>query len=416
MRLATLLSLLLLFCTQSLAQTAPDTITLTTWPPELQGATPDDETLYPYEVLPLLDALTLGYAYRIEKERPAMDFTLAWTPGAYGVYDNRLVEAADLPEDIRLVDITLRADVISEGAAVAVFRLELADLALPPTPEIYEFELDAPAWATLFEETSAAGARALFEAGFTLANLRIERAGFEEFVEEDQDGQIVFVPRFFPPRTGIWIGGDLYPPAPGKRSSGVAKPKKPREGIGRRLPRSTKTKGDETADARDDGEVRSRRRTKGEEPGKDDDEDDDTELLPAALTGLALVGALAYAGGSAGYYGHPEAPFGLTSGVVRSYGGLLVQVAANEGVFGSGEPERLVAKVALFYDALNAPLQPAFGFGIQAAENGDAVDLSPSFSVGGVLNLEQFFFYGGYDVPARGVELSLGINFRRRLR
>lgn len=413
MRSALLFSLsFFLFVADGFAQAASGTVFLTNWPPALQAAVPpgaDDDTRYPYDVLPFLDTLALSYTYGVEAAAPAMDFTLAWVPGAYGVYDNRLVEASALPEDLRLVDLTLRADVVSEGEAVALLRLVLEDLALPPAPAAYDFQLDAPTWGTLFEATSAAGARALFDVGFTLENLYIERVGFATYVP--QEAEVIFVPRYIPPRVGIWID-EPYPPASGKRARG-AKPKKPREGIGRRLPRPTKEKQAETDDARDDGEARpARRSTKSNEPDRDD-EDDDTELLPAALAGLAMVGALAYAGGTIGVYGHPEAPFGLTSGLVRRRGGVLAQLAANEGVFGADEPERLVGKVMVFYGVLRAPVQPAFGLGVVATEAGDAVTWAPSFSAGAVLNLDQFFFYGGYDFEARGIELSLAFNFRR---
>ena len=135
------------------------------------------------------------------------------------------------------------------------------------------------------------------------------------------------------------------------------------------------------------------------------------------MAGAAAVGLLAVAGGTVGYYGNAEMPLGLTSGLVRPKGGVLLQVAVNTAVLGADdEPEKLLGKVMGFYGVANLPIQPALGLGVMAEENGDDLDLTPSLSLGAVGNFGRLILFGGYDFAADGVDFGFAFNFRGRPR
>jgi len=82
--------------------------------------------------------------------------------------------------------------------------------------------------------------------------------------------------------------------------------------------------------------------------------------------------------------------------------------------YGAGnEPERLVGQLFGFFDLFRAPIRPAVGLGVWAEENGDAVDLSPSVSLGAVARAGPVLLQGGYDFAGGGAQFGLAITFRR---
>ncbi len=448
-RLSILAILFMLFAaggTESVAQQRDlpfEYTLLVNWPPALRDAAAAGETHFAYDLLPVIDTLALGYAYVEENGQPVMHFSLDWTPGPFGIYDNKKVAYEDLPEDIRIIAVDLRAEVYVDDQPVAALMLALDSLALAPTPDQVVFE-DERTWQTVFSGTPEDTARSYFANGFTLHDLRIDRiafASYEPRVEEDAP---------YDPRYPTWVG--VYPPdgiiwvdwvigrrsGAGKRGGSVAEPRrKPREGIGRTIPSDTERPRRRTGDRREPDEdpekdptTRTRtgdrdKATAGRDTGRGkkrsgktkDDDDDDEELLPAALAGAAAVGLLAVAGGTVGYYGNAEMPLGLTSGLVRPKGGVLVQMAVNTAVLGADdEPEKLLVKVMGFYGVANLPIQPALGLGVMAEENGDDLDLTPSLSLGAVGNFGRLILFGGYDFAADGVDFGFAFNFRGRPR
>ncbi len=413
------------------------------WPPALYERAPDADTRYPYDLLPLLDRLSLGYAYGVEDGLPALDFLLSWKPGAYGVLDNRVVPFDELPEDVRIVAVDLRAEVYVEDEPVADLRIALDSLLLGAAPDEYAFARLGTPWEAVFVNTTTDDARAYFDAGFSLRNLAVDRIAFASFEQEAPDDErepgVVYPP--YPPRVGV------YPPdviiwvdwifRPGAAKSGAVGPRRtPREGVGRDVPSDPerpRTRGGQEGEPDEGGEDRTPRtrtgerdeaaadRDKAERPrpgksGKKTDDDDDEELLPAALAGVAALGVVAFVGGTVGYYGNAEAPLGLTSGFVRPRGGALLQVAVNEAVIGAGGREKLLGKVTGFYDVFKAPVQPSMSLGVLAEEHGDDVELTPSLAFGAVGNFGRILLFGGYDLTAGGVDFGVAFNFRSRAR
>lgn len=191
------------------------------------------------------------------------------------------------------------------------------------------------------------------------------------------------------------------------------------------------TRGDRRGDeaAAEEGKTAER---KGDEEGKegrartgipglgkssdDDDDDDDDLLVPYAIAAVAAAGVFAVVGGTVGYYGNARyAPFGLTSGMVRNEGGLLLQVAVNEALIaGEGGPKRLMGRALSFGNIFGSEwVQPALGAGILATSSGGSIEYEPSISVGGVVRHNMILFYGGYDVVQGGPEFSLAVDLRR---
>lgn len=423
---------------------------LLNWPPQDSAAATEDDARYGYDLLGAVDTLALGVAYRVEDDRPVVQFSLDWTPGAYGVVDNEKVPYDELPGELHIVAIDLSAAVYVEEAPVATMTLWLDSLTLAPLPEQYFFELDDPAWEAVFAGASAEDARTYFADGFTLRDLQIDRIAFATY-EPDEAGPSYdrpFDPSYptrigvYPPHVGIFVDWVIWPRerTAGKRAEPAARPERtPRTGIGRTVPsdarrprtragrqadpaegRTTRTATGDREEAtaeRDASRGKTRSASSGKKGKDDDDEDDDEQLLPAALIGVAAVGVVAYLAGTVGYYGNTETPIGVTAGYVQPGGGMLLQVGINSAVLGAGdEPERLLGKVMGFYDVVHAPVQPAIGLGVLAEEDGDDIDLTPALSLGAVGNFGPVLLFGGYDLVADGVDFGIAINFRSRSR
>ena len=434
---------------------------LTDWPASSETARAElDEQAF--EVLPFLDTLTLGYRYIAAERGPRLETALEWTPGRRGIYDGKEVDYKRLPADVEMTALVLGAQVHVGGRPVANAVIAIDSLALAASPATYTVTVDTLAWETVFESASAAEARAYFEAGFELRNLEIVSVAFASYEDEVAERErprrhrratrtTVYEPGF---GADIYIGGVI---------GGGSRPRPPRDGRRRDMGRDaveqdhadrspTRTgsgreegaagsgaRGDRTTtrtSAEDGGDVAqesgkgtseggeratSRREGRKASPAKrddsdDDDEDDDNELLPTAIAAAAAVGVVAYAGGTLGYYGNlAEAPIGLTSGFVRPNGGALLHVAVNEAFLRSdpgSTPRHLVAKLTGFYNAFDAPVQPAVGIGVLARDPGENVDVRLSLSFGAVATLGPVVLMGSYDVARGGAEVGLAINFR----
>ncbi len=116
----------------------------------------------------------------------------------------------------------------------------------------------------------------------------------------------------------------------------------------------------------------------------------------------------------------PVAQIALTVGYerpdsfARERWGMLLQVAVNKAVLGaSSEPERLVGQFFGFFDAFRAPVMPGLGLGVWAEEDGDAVALSPSVSLGAVVRAGPVLLQGGYDLIKGGAQFGFAVTFRR---
>lgn len=423
------------------AQDGPSgTAVLHAWPQAVQAAPPD--TTFPFALLPFIERLTLDYAYGEAGGQPTMEFTLAWTPGDFGVLDGRRVSADDLPEDVRIERLTLRAGVIAAGRRQADVLIEADSLMLPPTPERLTLGAEALAWETLFTDLSADEARALFDQGFYLDNLEIEHIAFAVF-EPLPEVEVARVEhRRPPPRVHVypvdihvhvgWFGDfsrrhtsarskrDEERPVRARRPSTTTPERTITRGAGETGRTVTRNQGN--GDEADGDGARTDRRS-GRERGRskrdkdDDDDDDDASLLPVAIGAAAAIGGLVIVGGTVGFYGNTKhAPFGLTAGYVQPHAGFLVQASVNEAVLGqTDEPEHFTAKVTSFYDFFGAPVQPALGLGVLATARDD-IEWEPTVSLGLVGNFGEFVLFGGYDVGQGGAEFSVAYNFRARRR
>ena len=470
MRCASLLLLSALLVPGSAAQQRPAAegiARLTDWPASSEAARAELGER-DVEVLPFLDTLALGYRYLATERGPRLEAALEWAPGRRGIYDGREVDYERLPTDVEMTALVLGAQVYAGGRPVASAVIELDSLALAASPATHPFTVDTLTWETVFEGASAAQAQAYFEDGFELRDLEIVSVAFASY-EDVYGGEVAERERPRRRRRATrrtvyepGIGTDIYI---GGVFGGGSRPRPPRDGRRRDMgrdaaeqdradrtrtrtdrdreegaagsgPRGDRTTTRTSAEGGDDaaqegGESTSKdgeRATSEREgrkipvPKRDDDDDDDdndnNELLPAAIAAAAAVGVAAYAGGTVGYYGNlAKAPIGLTSGFVRPGGGALLHVAVNEAFLLSDPgpvPRHLVAKLTGFYDAFDAPVQPAVGIGVLARDPGEDVDVQPSLSFGAVATLGPVVLMGAYDVAQGGTEIGLAINFRHK--
>lgn len=397
------------------------------WP--ASASSPDQ--LRRYEVLPYLDTLTVGYRYETHGDAPGLSLALEWTPGAYGLLRGRRVAYEQLPDDLRLVALTIRADVYTGGRRVAEWIVSVDSMMLGPRPDFARVDLDGLAWASVFVDTDAAGARTLFDEGFELRNPEVLEAAFAVFETDDEaaprvrterrPAEVVVYQRdvFFDLYLSLdWLlagdGSYRYP------AGEVGPSRGDRTGRGRVVTDRRSRSGERTgsAERRSRGDRNGSRSDKrgGKDSRDKDDEDDKNDLLPAALTTAAAVAFVAYAGGTVGYYGNTRyAPIGLAAGFVRPQWGILLQGAVNEALLTSGSgPKHLVVKLLGFGRGSEFPVAPAFGVGLRATDVGEDVTLDPSFSLGAVGTFGPVIVHGAYDVALGGVELGFAFNFRAK--
>lgn len=414
--------------------------------------------------VPFLDSLVLEYA--APADTPEINLILRWVPGEGGVIDGELVD--EMPEDLELNLIDLQATLRSQGQDVGVLLIALDSLRLPARDFEHAITLE-DSWAALLENASSETTRAAFAAGFTLEDLTILRVEFiappEALTEvpvtrRQPRGRTIFVPE-----RGIWIGWDLGPD-PYRRGGRARYPnRRPRGETGRvssppndRTVRGGRTSPGETRDTdragagvSDQGDTgrsgtgvsgqgdtgrsgtgvsdqgssgvtdsgngeRKRGRSRGLPAPKrgDNDDDDDRDLLGPALGAAAAVGALAYFGGTIGYFGYPsDAPVGIEAGRITESGGALIHAAISTDVATGGGDERLVVGISGVFRRMAGGLQPMAGVDVWLSEDGDAVDAVPVVTAGVLLNISKpVSVHLGTDLSDFRPRFGLAFSFR----
>lgn len=442
-------------CAHAQGRPVPDVAVLTGWPESLPQLLREMGTRAP-RLLPEIDSLALEYTYTPGPDDVVWELQFSWRPGRRVLYEGRVLPRRDAPSGLRMVSIEVLADVIVDGQRRAEMVVAVDSMRLGPQPRVYRFEALA-GYNRVFLDTPPDAARRFLERGVTLANLRIERMGF---VAEEEDGVTGAMrppdtrerrpvprraPSVYEPRTRVgvligWrIGPDPYFVGPGGRDRGArTRTDRPRsQGSGRTptagndTPPRGSSRGDRDTDRADreraeNGDASEGRSTSDAERGtgsrtsdgdasggdEDDDGGDDDDLLGPALIAAGAVGAAAIIGGTAGVFGTGDTPIGLAAGYTQARGGIQLQAAINSAVLDDNGTQRLTIKAMGFYDAFDAPVQPALGIGAQAQAIGETTTLDPSVSVGAVGRIGPVLLYGGFDVAQGAPEVGLAINFR----
>ena len=365
-------------------------------------------------VLPFIDSLAL--AYSAGAVQPEIRFELRWLAGRGGILDGRLVES--LPDSVWLASIDLHADVQVDGAKTGDLILSLDSLWLPSGDFHYAFTTDVAGWDEVFEGMDADAARAAFAAGFTLSELDILSVEFESETAPRLAREVPVTRRpqrrraRYTPNTQIWIGWDLG--GGSRRGTRVqAENTGPRTDMGRSPDpgRGRQTRGgrdsdptETTTDAATSGTTTTRSGDRASADGAntssddnkrsgkrggfipkstDDDDEKDRDFLGPALGAAAALGALAYFGGTVGYYGYPaEAPVGLEAGRISDRGGALIHAAVGGGILTGGNDERFVVGVSAVFAPLVQGLHPVAGIDVWLTETGDTIDAVPIVTAG----------------------------------
>ena len=361
-----------------------------------------------------------------------MHFTLEWTEGLGGILEGRKIGPGEMPPGVMIESIDLRMKVMVGSEWVADYYLPLDTIGLGSVPSMTFVDITDVPWDSVFVDIDEEEARLIYEAGFQLSAPLIIRVVFRyEPPDEVQVGAVEeSIPPIDPPgwtviipNIELWI--DCCERS-GKRTAstgdGSGKDKRSRHSGEKEANEKEKKRGDEpsrggrgsTSDkngAIDIGEWLSA------VDGEDNDDDEEDRLLPAAIAGVVVIGGLAIAGGTLGYFGSAsKAPIGLMSGYIEPRGGLLFQAAINKQVFGEAEgPENLILSLTGFYNVFNFPIQPAIGLGARRTEEKtDGLIWKPSVSVGVVGNFGRFVLLAGYDVATPDFRFGIGINFRHK--
>ena len=435
---------------------------ITQWPDNVLEKGAMDSLRVHSEIFPSIDTLTIGYGYHPAEAQPFLTFAVEWKPGAYYFLDGEQYPWEELDAinaDIEIESLRIRADVLVDGESVSKVDFVVDSLMLAPFPALFSQEVATLTWDTVFPGIADSTARKYFTRDLKLSHPEIVGITFAYYGDEPviADERRTSTRHRKPsrrtvygPDIGIYIDFPIFvnrrpryiPP----RTAEVPRANEPRgEQVGRggnsdrdrrSNPRTTddrstrdadtddtpRTSGDRTRDADragaadDESGKRTSTRSTRKKDDEDDDEDDD-ELLPAAIVGVAAVAAVAVAGGTVGYYGNSaNAPIGLTAGYVQPEGGFLLQAAVNEAVINrSGtQTERLLGRVVGFFDAFEAPIQPALGFGLLVSELDGDYDYDFSMSLGLVGNFDNVILLTGYDVTNGGLDVGLAFNFRAK--
>jgi hypothetical protein len=400
-------------------------VALTDWPASLSGLLDEMGRRAPY-LLPKIDSLALDYRYAADDSTSQWSFVLGWQPGSRVLYEGEVLPGRRAPTGIRMANVELRADVVSDGKYVGDLIVAVDSMALAPIPSIYSFEVTVGHERLLLDASGAAARRALLE-GARLENLVVERMGFvsdaastserrrppdaRERRSEPRRG-----PSVYTPSTRIFIGWRVAPrPYYVDDRDGTRTVRPRRETMGRGAtgqegaPRRTAGRGDTEKSG---GEARGRgTRSSSDDDDEEDDEDDDTSLRLPALGAAAAVGLVAYAGGTVGLYGRGDTPFGLAAGYTRPGGGIHLQAAVNGAVIEGDDDQKLTVKALGFYDVFSSPIQPAAGLGVQIDPARDR-DVAPSVSLGLAGNVGRIVLFGGVDLVQETPEIGLTYNFR----
>lgn len=351
------------------------------WPLSTHANPPRESHWRQFDVLPFIDRLTLNYRMVQGAEQPDVQLGLSWVPGQEAVVAGRRGPYARLPEGIALVAFELRADVVVNGQVRGEFVVQVDSARLQAQDTLF-FAPEAT-WDALFAGRSAEEAREIVQQGAHLERLRLVRAAFAVYDVVGADRRLSSRPRgtVYRDEAYVDVSWDLYwlfgSDSP-RRTSG--------------LPRGTT------------GSDRSDR----------DDDDETGEYLGPALMVAAGVAALAYVGGSVGYYGTETEPLGLSAGFLSRRGGVLVHAGVNAQALGIGTgPESLSLRL-LGLIGTGIPVEPLIGFGLRFHEipGGDTV-MDPVFPVGVAFRADPAVITLAGDTTTGNVEFGLIFRFRR---
>ncbi|MFT5141917.1 MAG: hypothetical protein ACI80V_003635 [Rhodothermales bacterium] len=395
-------------------------------------------------VLPFVDSLSLSYNAFVEADFPVIDFSLQWIAGQGGILDGELTN--EFPDSLFLTLIDLHADVRVQGEKVGDLILTLDSLWLPSGDYWYQFSTNLAHWEGIFDDVDEAGARAAFESGFELAGLDILRVEFEAaepatWVEEE----VLVVRRpprrrsIFVPEPQIWIGWNIGPDPYQRRPRASSGTRRPRGNVGRegtttRNP-DRRTRGGRDGAAASSGgsdsaassgttttaDSDSKRGGRGiadiigKKKGNDDDNDDnDRDFLGPALGAAAVVGALAYFGGTIGYYGIlSDAPVGFEAGRVTARGGALFHVAVSPRVIFGGPDEHLVVGFSAVFKPFVSRLHPVAGLDVWFTEDGDTYSAVPIATAGLLYRAtDKLALQLGTDLSEFRTRIGLSFTFR----
>lgn len=385
-------------------------------------------------ILPFIDSLAL--AYDAAPDSPSISFQLRWVSGQGGILDGALVDT--MPDSVWMAAIDLHADVLVNGGKQGDLLLSLDSLWLPSGDFVYEFSTAVSDWGDVFEGVSAEEARNAFEAGFELGALDVLSVAFEAPAAEEVREEVLVTRRpprrrtIYTPDVGIWIGWDMGGSRRGRGTPVRSGNRGPRTEIGRasgdeetRRVRGgrdgqsgdTQTRsgsGEESVGSDSSGEARSGRKGTGLLPKGNDDDDDDRELLGPALGAAAAIGALAYFGGTVGYYGYPQdAPIGLSAGRITDRGGAMIHAAVSSDVLTGGGDERLIVGISGVFKPVLAGLHPVAGLDVWLSELGDTIEATPIVTAGVLLRTGGgLAFEGGVDLSGFRPRIGLSFSFR----
>jgi hypothetical protein len=393
-------------------------------------------------VLPFVDSLSLSYSGFVEADLPIIDFSLQWLAGQGGILDGELTR--ELPDSLLMTLIDLHAVVRVEGQKIGDLILTLDSLWLPSGDYWYQFSTDRAQWDSIFDDIDESGARVAFESGFELTGLDILRVEFEAPEPESRiDDEVLVVRRpprrraIFVPEPRIWIGWNIGPDPyrrPRRASGGTRRPRGNvgREGTTTRRPdRGTRGGRDDTPERGSDSDASSDSETTADSESRrgggriaeilgtatdndEDDEDNDRDFLGPALGAAAVVGALAYLGGTIGYYGIlPDAAVGLEAGRVTSRGGALFHAAVSRRVIGGGPDERLVVGFSAVFSPFVGRVHPMAGMDVWFAEDGDTYSAVPIATAGLLYRTsDKVALQLGTDLSQFRTRIGLSFTFR----
>lgn len=370
------------------ARTVEGRTVLMRWPDSQRTLSPAQ--VRRFAALPTVDSLTLGYRFAPAGARTVnLDLAVRWTPGTTGILRGRRVPMAEMPDGLRLVAFTVRADVMQGRRKVATFTYA-ADSTRLAAGDVYSDRLAAPV-ARVFDGLDEAQARRVLAEGFTLSNLTLTRAVFTVPAEK------------MPPRTSSTesstVGRDEV-----RRKERVAS----REAARRDLWLTVYTI-DRALDlayyAAWMHDVYDRYA----------DDDERGELLGYAVAAATGVGFAAYWGGAAGVYGTGDTPLGATAGFARDRGGLLLQASTNLAALGlTGGVERVDVRLLGYRQIGSFPVMPMVATGMRftdrSAYNAYDPDRDESrwlLSVGGAQNVGPAVLTAGVEVMSGSPEFGV---------
>lgn len=345
-----------------------------------------------YAALPTLDSLEVGYRFSPAVGRSVpLELAVRWVPGATGILRGRRVPFAQMPEGLRLVGFVVEADVMQGRRRVATFTYSVDSTRLAAR-DVFAQRLDAPL-AQVFDGLSEAEARRVLAEGFTLDRLRLTRAVFAV------------------PRQNLGSA-----PLPEGRVGGAEARRRERQAVeaAERDVWLTVYTVDRALDLAYYAAWMERAVGRGEE------DDERGELLGHAALAASAVATVGLLTGSAGTYLSADTPLGLTAGITRPGGGLLLQASTNAAALGmTGGTERVDVRLLGFRRFGRLAVMPLVGLGARLTDRPDgsyvaARDESrPLLTLGAVYPIGSALVLGGADVLTGAPELGLVWRWRR---